>query len=32
LMKDFADDIEAFSANLTQHTNDDPTYIIDLID
>ncbi|CAF4055776.1 unnamed protein product, partial [Rotaria sp. Silwood2] len=32
LMKDFADEIEAFSANLTQHTNDDPTYIIDLID
>lgn len=32
LMKEFADDIEAFSANLTQHTNDDPTYIINLID
>ena len=31
-MKNFADEIDAFSANLTQHTNDDPTYIINLID
>jgi hypothetical protein len=32
LMEDFADHIDAFSANLTQHTNDDPTYIVNLID
>jgi predicted transcriptional regulator len=32
LMKNFADDIDSFSANLTQHTNDDPTYIVNLID
>ncbi|CAF3895720.1 unnamed protein product [Rotaria magnacalcarata] len=31
-MRNFADDIEAFAANLTQHTNDDPNFIIDLID
>jgi len=32
LMQHFADDIDAFSANLTRHTNDDPTYIVNLID
>ncbi|CAF1597728.1 unnamed protein product, partial [Adineta ricciae] len=31
-MRNFADDIDAFSSNLTQHTNDDPTYIVNLID
>lgn len=31
-MKDFGNDIEAFAANLTQHTNDDPNFIINLID
>ena len=28
----FADHIDAFSANLTQNTNEDPTFIINLID
>ncbi|CAF1272511.1 unnamed protein product [Adineta steineri] len=32
LMQDFADDIDAFSANLTQQRNDDPTYIVNLIE
>lgn len=32
LMGRFADHIEAFAANLTQHSNVDPSYIINLID
>lgn len=32
LMARFADRIEAFAANLSQHTNDDPSSIINLID
>ena len=31
-MRSFADEIESFSANLSQHTNDDPSYIVNLID
>ena len=32
LMARFADHIEAFAANLSQHTNDDPSIIVNLID
>jgi predicted nucleic acid-binding Zn-ribbon protein len=31
-MDNFANEIDSFSANLTQHTNDDPTYMVNLID
>ncbi|CAF1033067.1 unnamed protein product [Didymodactylos carnosus] len=31
-LEDFADDIDVFSTNLTQHGDDDPTYVIHLID
>ena len=31
-MSQFADHIDAFSANLTQHTNDDPSHILNLIE
>ena len=32
LMDRFAEEIDSFSANLTQNTNDDPTYMVNLID
>jgi len=31
-MQSFADEIESFSSNLTQQKNDDPSYIVSLID
>ncbi len=32
LMDNFANEIDSFSANLTRNTNDDPTYMVNLIE